>query len=105
MEDEIKVNLDTVYIPSEDMVVKEIQGEFVIIPLRNGIADLESEFFELNEIAKAIWAKLNGRKTLKEIAQELSLEYEESIELIERDLLQLAEELLKRGMLVDVKRV
>ena len=100
MDDEIKAASDAIYLPSEDIVVKEVQGENVIIPLREGIIDLESEFFKLNETAKAMWDKLDGRKTLKEIAQELSLEYEGLLKLIERDLLQLAEELLKRGMLI-----
>jgi hypothetical protein len=104
MEDERKVELDTVYIPSEDMLVKQIQGEFVIIPLRRGVADLEDVFFKLNEDAKAMWDKLDGKKTLKEVAQELILEYDAALELIERELLELAEELLKMGMLVSVKR-
>lgn len=104
MEDERKVDLDTVYILSEDMLLKQIQGEFVIIPLRRGVADLEDEFFKLNEDAKAMWDKLDGKKTLKEVAQELILEYDAGLELIERELLELAEELLKMGMLVSVKR-
>lgn len=104
MEDERKVDLDTVYIPSEDMLLKQIQGEFVIIPLRRGVADLEDEFFKLNEDAKAVWDKLDGKKTLKEVAQELILEYDAALELIERELLELAEELLKIGVLVSVKR-
>lgn len=104
MEDERKVDLDTVYMPSEDMLVKQIQGEFVIIPLRRGVADLEDVFFKLNADAKAMWDKLDGKKTLKEVAQELILEYDAALELMERELLELAEEFLKMGMLVSVKR-
>mgnify|MGYP001618168408 CR=1 FL=1 len=104
MEDEIKTDLETVYLPSEDMVIREMQGEFVIIPLKYGMADLEDEVFKLSGTAKAMWDKLNARKTLREIAQELNLEYDAPLELIERDLLQLAEELLKRRMLVAVSR-
>ena len=104
MEDEIKVNLDTVYLPSEDMVVKEIQGEFVIIPLRAGMADLEDEFFKLTKTAKAMWDKLSARKTLKEVTQELSLGYDVALEVIESDVLGLVEELLKKGILITVRR-
>ena len=104
MEDEIKASLNAVYLPSEDMVVKEIQGEFVLIPITSGIVNLEDEMFKLNETAKAMWDKLNARKTLKEVAQELSSEYDAPLELIERDLLELAAELLKRRILIAVRR-
>lgn len=100
MEDEIKVSLNATYLPSEDIVVKEVQGESVIISLRAGMVDLEDELFKLTETAKAMWGKLNARKTLKEVAQELSLEYEAPLEVIERDLLQLAAELLKKKVLI-----
>jgi len=104
MENEIKASLNAIYLPSEDMVVKEIQGEFVIVPLRAGMVDLEDEFFKLTRTARAMWDKLSAGKTLKKIAQELSLKYEESPELIEKDLLQLAKELLKRRILIAVRR-
>lgn len=104
MEDERKISLDAVYMPAEDMLARQAQGEFIIIPLRKGIADLEDEFFKLNQTAKAMYDKLDGKKTLKEVARELSLEYDAALELIERGISELAEELLKRGMLVSVKR-
>jgi hypothetical protein len=104
MDDQRKVDLDTVYMPSKELLVKQIKGECVIIPLRRGVADLEDVFFKLSETAKAMWDQLDGKKTLKEIARELSLEYDAGSERIERELLGLAEELLKGGMLVSVKR-
>ncbi len=76
----------------------------LIIPLRTGTVDLEYEIFKISEKGKAMWDKLTVGKTLKEISQELSLEYDASLELIERDVLELAEELLKRSMLVAVSR-
>lgn len=105
VEDEREIDLDTVYTPSRDMLVKQVQGEFIIIPLRKGTADLEEEFFKLNETAKAIYDKLDGKKTLKELALELSLKYDAALELIERELLEMAEKLLKRGVLVGVKEL
>jgi len=104
MEDEIKANLDAIYLPSEDMVIKEIRGEFVLIPITSGIVNLEDEMFKLNETAKTLWDKLDGKKTLKETTEELSLEFDAPLELIEKDALGLVDELLKRRMLIAVQR-
>jgi len=104
VEEEIKATLDTVYSPLEDLVVKEVHGELLLIPVKAGKIDLESEFFKISETGKALWDKLGDKKTLKEISQELSLEYDADLELIERDILGLIEELLKRRILVAVSR-
>jgi len=101
---DIKVNLSNIYKPSEDIVARDIQGELIIIPITSGIGDLEDEIFTLNETGRAIWEKLDGKKTLKEIAQELARDFEGSLEEIEKDILGLIRELLKRRMLVEVKK-
>jgi hypothetical protein len=100
MEEKIKANLHKVYFPLENLVVKEIHGELLIIPVKAGKVDLENEFFKINETGKALWDKLGDKKTLKEICRELSLEYDAPLELIEKDMLGLVEELLKRRILV-----
>ena len=35
--------------PSEDVVAREIEGEFIIVPLAAGIGDMEDELYSLNE--------------------------------------------------------
>ena len=80
---------------------REIQGEFIIIPIASGIGDLEDEIFTLNETGRAIWEKLDGKKSLKEIAAVLSQEFQAPLEGIEQDVSGLTEELLKRRMLVE----
>jgi len=100
---EPKVNLSTKYKPSEDVVAREVQGEFIIIPITSGIGDLEDEIFSLNETGRAIWAKLDGKKALKGIVRELESEFEFETGEIEKDVLGITEELLKRKMLVESK--
>lgn len=100
---EIKASINSIYKPSEDVVARDIQGELIIIPITSGIGDLEDEIFTLNKYGRAVWDKLDGKKTLKEIAKELSLDFEGSLENMEKDVLGLSEELCKRRMLVAVK--
>lgn len=100
---ETKVNLGSIYVPSEDVVAREVQGEFIIIPITSGIADLEDEIFTLNETGRAIWDKLDGKKSLRNVIDELASEFEGPDSEVEKDVLGLTEELLKRRMLVEVK--
>jgi hypothetical protein len=100
METDVKIN--DIYMPSENIVAREVQGEFVIIPIVSGIGDMEEEIFSLNETARAIWGKLDGKKTLKDIAISLVTEFQAPVDEIGQDILGLAQELLKRKMLVCV---
>lgn len=100
----LKITGDKIYIPSEDVVARDIQGEFILVPVVSGLGDLEDEIFSLNETGRAIWVKLDGKKSLKEIAKGLTSEYDASLEEIEKDVLGVSAELLKRKMLVEVKR-
>jgi hypothetical protein len=99
-----KVNVDAAYLPSEDLVCRDIEGELIIVPLVAGMGDMEDELFTLNETGRAMWAKLDGQKSLKAIAQELSKEYKSLPGEIERDVIGLAEELFKRKMIVEASK-
>jgi hypothetical protein len=99
-----KVNFDAAYCPSADLVCREIEGELIIVPLVGGMGDMEDELFTLNETGRAIWAKLDGKKSLKAVAAELAAEYNAPRGEIEKDVIGLAEELLKRKMLVETAK-
>jgi len=101
---ESKVSLNAIYAPSEDVVARDIQGEFIIIPITSGIGDLEGEIFSLNETGRAIWDKLDGKRKLKDVVSLLSSEFESSPKEIEKDVLGVTEELLKRRMLIEAKK-
>ena len=97
---EAKVSLDKFYMPSEDIVARNIEGELIIVPLVSGIGDLEDELYTMNETGKAIWDRLDGKKKLREILAELSTEFEAPAGEIEKDLIGLVEELVRRKILV-----
>lgn len=92
--------LATVYRHSDDVVAREIEGDIIIVPLVAGIGDTEGELFTLNDTGKAIWEKLDGRRTLAQVVEELSAEYAAGDGEIERDMCGLVEELAARGMVV-----
>jgi hypothetical protein len=99
------IRMDAVYAPSDDIVAREIVGELIIVPLVAGIGDLEDELFTVNETAKAIWDRLDGRRNLSEIIAALAEDYDAAPDEIERDVCGLVEELVRRRMLVEVGAV
>ena len=100
-----KVDVNTCYTPSNDVVAREIEGELIIVPIVSGIGDIEDELFTLNETGRAIWKELDGKRDLKDVVELLSAEFKAPTEEIEKDVVGFVEELLKRGILVEVQKV
>jgi hypothetical protein len=97
---DINISLDQVYILSDDIVAREIEGELIIVPLVAGIGDMEDELFSLNDTGKDVWRRLDGRTTLAGVVNALTTEYSAQPGEIERDVLGLVGELVRRKMLV-----
>lgn len=102
---EKNVSLEAVYAPSGDVVAREIEGEIIIVPLVSGIGDMEDELFTLNKTGRAIWEKLDGKKDLKKVVEDLSAEFEASPKKIEKDIIGFVEELLKRRILIETSGI
>jgi hypothetical protein len=97
---ETEVVIDCVYVPSDDVIARDIEGELIIVPLAAGIGDMEDEIYTLNETGRAIWAMLDGKKNLQEVAEALKANFEAEPGEIERDVVGLVRELFKRKMVV-----
>jgi hypothetical protein len=95
---EIKISLTDICTPSADVVSCEIEGGLVIVPLLNGIADADRQIYTLSDTGLAIWHQLDGEKTLGQIAAELSESFTCPQNEIERDVLGIAAELLRRSI-------
>lgn len=93
---------DTVYGVTEDVVAREIEGELILVPLVTGMAEDEDALFTLNETGRAIWDRLDGKRSLRETVAELSDEFDDPDGEIEADVLGLVEELARRKMVTTV---
>lgn len=98
------IHMDAVYMPSDDVVARKIENELIIVPLAAGIGDMEDELYTLRETGREIWERLDGKRTLQDIAAELSQEYEAPDGRIEQDVAGLLQELLKRRIVVPVAK-
>ncbi len=97
---DMAINLNSVYSVSDDVVTRNIEGDMIIIPLVQGIGSDYDELFSLNETGQAIWEKVDGQKSLREVINLLKEEYEGSQESMEDDVLGFMKELVKRKMVV-----
>ena len=75
---ELKNEHGPVYVPSDKIVAREIEGELIIVPLSAGIGDMEDDLYTLNETGRAIWDKLDGKRNLESLIDELAAEFETS---------------------------
>jgi hypothetical protein len=98
------ISLDLAYCPSEDVVSRVIEGELIIVPLVSGIGDMDDELFTMNRTGKAIWSRMDGEKSLREISGELAEEFDAAAEAVENDVLGLVSELARRKMVVVCER-
>jgi len=94
-----EVTFNSAYLPSEDVVARDIEGELILVPITSGIGDMEDEIYTLNNTGRAIWSKLDGC-TLGQVAQSLRDEFEAPAGEIEADVVGLVRELFKRRMVV-----
>jgi hypothetical protein len=95
-----QLTLDDVVVPSQDVVARRIEGELLLVPLTPGIGDDGDEIFTLNETGSEIWDRLDGTRTLREVAAELAELYDDPGGAIEADVLGIVGELVKRQMVV-----
>lgn len=92
-----------VFLRSDEIVIREIEGHFILIPLKYGPENQEDELFTLNNTARSIWKKLDGKKTIGQIIQELAKEYVSSADTVADDVQGLLKELAKRRFIVRIE--
>ncbi|MDY0361384.1 MAG: PqqD family protein [Desulforegulaceae bacterium] len=100
---ENKINAQSVYLPSEDVVSRQIEDEFLLVPIASGIGSMEDELYTLNETGRIIWERMRPGLSVENLADELSREYDASREVIFEDICGILNELLKLKMVEKVE--
>ena len=86
------ISLESVMTISEDAVSRELDGEAVILELGSGT------YFGLNDVGTRVWALIGERRSLRQVFDALTQEYDVSPETLERDLVELVEKLRAKGL-------
>ena len=79
--------LDKVYSKSDSIVSRKIADEFILVPIRQNVGDLES-IYTLNETAARIWELIDGKIKVEEIKEKIVEEFEVTPEEVEKDIVE-----------------
>jgi hypothetical protein len=67
--------LKTILSHSKSIVTTKTGNEYVLVPVANNIADMNS-LYTLNETGAFIWEHINGENCVEDIINEMTTEYE-----------------------------
>jgi len=98
----IDIKIDSIFTISENIIAKDIEGQFMIVPLISGVGNLDEEMFQLNSTGSAVWDMLDGKTRLIDIVLHLSKEYEADHETIKKDVIVLIETLVEKKFIFKV---
>jgi len=68
-------SLESVYSHSPNIVTRKTGNEYILVPVANNIADMNS-VYTLNESGAFIWELIDGKRNTGEIINALTLEYD-----------------------------
>ena len=79
---------------SPSVVTRKTGNEYVLVPVTNNIADMNS-VYTLNETGAFIWEQINGKRNIEEIISLFTEEYDIDNKKAEADILSFIDNLSK----------
>ena len=89
-----EVSLQTTVRASDDVVVRELDGEAVLLNLESGM------YFGLDPVGTRVWQLIDQHHRLSAVVKSMCEEFDAPPETIERDVLRLVSELVEKGIVV-----
>ncbi len=86
--------LNSILKHASSIVTRKTGNEYVLVPITNNIADMNS-VFTLNETGAFIWEQINGKRNVKEIIDILLSEYDINRSTAEKDVFSFIENMNK----------
>jgi len=93
-------NYNKVFIRNSDVVSRKIAGELFLVPVKGRMADMEN-IFTLTAVAEYIWERLDGRKSLDEILNNVVDRFDVEHEQAESDIREFIVELMGAGLITE----
>lgn len=87
------------YKQAAGVVAREVAGEHLLMPLHQTGVDLQKVYL-LNETAQAVWELLAQARDLDALVAALAEEYEVDEEDLRKDVQELLDDLVQRGLVV-----
>lgn len=90
-----------VYAKNEAVISRKIAGEIILVPVRGKLADMR-RIFTLNPVAEYIWDRIDGKKNLRDITENIVSEFDVDRNTSEHDTEELIASLLKEDLITEV---
>ena len=91
------LSADSVVLPATDVVARDVAGQHLLVPIRSGIAGIDS-IFTADEVGSFLYARLDGRRDAASLARLVSEAYEVDEERALRDVLDFLAALCEAGL-------
>lgn len=89
------------FIRNQEAVVRQIQGELIIVPIRSGVGDLNS-LYTLNAVGAVLWDFMKEGHTLGEMVKRVCDEFEVTATQAQRDIAVFLDSLMQEKLILSV---
>lgn len=96
------IHLDRRYSKNPDIVSRQIGDEFILVPIRRDVADLES-IYTLSGTGVRIWDLIDGELTGRDLRDRIVEEFEVEPEQAKADLIEFLSELREIDSITEVQ--
>jgi hypothetical protein len=86
------IELGQIYRRNDSFVFRRIEGETILVPIRDNVGDLDC-IYSLNPVGALVWEHLDGSQDLGAIKNRIAAEYDVSDDNAETDLLSFINEM------------
>jgi methyltransferase-like protein len=80
-------HLKDVLIKKEDFVARKIDSEYLIVPIKNNIAEMD-RVYNLNEVGAFIFEKIDGNNNVEDIIRAVIEQFDIEYEVAEKDVIE-----------------
>ena len=88
------VDLNLIFSRSPSIVTRKTGNEYVLVPIANNIADMDS-VYTLNDTGAFLWEQIDGKRNVKNLIDALISEYDVDNETATADVLSFIKEMSK----------
>jgi hypothetical protein len=86
------IELGQIYRRNDSFVFRRIEGETILVPIRDNVGDLDC-IYSLNPVGALVWEHLDGSHDLDAIKNRIAAEYDVTDDKAEADLLSFINEM------------
>ena len=86
------MELNKIYNKTSEVAFRKVSDEYILVPLSDDIADMDS-LFTMNEVGAFIWEQIDGNRSISQIVENVTGEFDVKNETAQKDVLTFLDEI------------